>query len=123
MPQTLSFCREFTARYCCLDFILEWGEKKLWKKSLDCRETIYLYINNLYLYYFSAVFQDVFIHDISQILYINDLFLSNRDKINLYLIYLVEIALLRASRLAPMVNNLPARWETWIQSLGWEDAL
>ena len=22
-----------------------------------------------------------------------------------------------------MVNNLPAVWETWVQSLGWEDPL
>ena len=22
-----------------------------------------------------------------------------------------------------MVKNLPAMWETWVQSLGWEDAL
>ena len=22
-----------------------------------------------------------------------------------------------------MVNNLPARWETWVQSLAWEDPL
>ena len=25
--------------------------------------------------------------------------------------------------LAQMVNNLPAMWETWVQSLGWEDPL
>ena len=86
-------------------------------------EKLGLQRNNLYLYYFSAVFQDVFTHDVSQILYINDLFLSNRYKINLCLINLVEIALLRASWLAQMVNNLPARWETWIHSLGWEDPL
>ena len=22
-----------------------------------------------------------------------------------------------------MINNLPAMWETWVQSLGWEDPL
>ena len=22
-----------------------------------------------------------------------------------------------------MVNNMPAMWETWVQSLGWEDPL
>ena len=22
-----------------------------------------------------------------------------------------------------MVKNLPAKWETWVQSLGWEDTL
>ena len=28
-----------------------------------------------------------------------------------------------ASLVAQMVKNLPARWETWVQSLGWEDPL
>ena len=28
-----------------------------------------------------------------------------------------------ASLVAQMVNNLPAVWETWIRSLGWEDPL
>ena len=27
------------------------------------------------------------------------------------------------SLVAPMVKNLPAMWETWVQSLGWEDPL
>jgi len=27
------------------------------------------------------------------------------------------------SMVAQMVKNLPAMWETWVQSLGWEDAL
>ena len=27
------------------------------------------------------------------------------------------------SLVAQMVKNLPAMWETWIQSLGWEDPL
>ena len=25
--------------------------------------------------------------------------------------------------MAQLVKNLPAMWETWVQSLGWEDAL
>ena len=29
----------------------------------------------------------------------------------------------RASLVAQMVKNLPAMWETWVQSLGWEDLL
>ena len=29
----------------------------------------------------------------------------------------------RASLMAQMVKNLPAMWETWVQSLGWEDLL
>ena len=29
----------------------------------------------------------------------------------------------RASLVAQLVKNLPAMWETWVQSLGWEDAL
>ena len=28
-----------------------------------------------------------------------------------------------ASLVAQMVKNLPAMWETWVRSLGWEDAL
>ena len=28
-----------------------------------------------------------------------------------------------ASLVAQMVKNLPAVWETWVQSLGWEDSL
>ena len=31
--------------------------------------------------------------------------------------------LLRASLVAQLVKNLPAMWETWVQSLGWEDPL
>ena len=29
----------------------------------------------------------------------------------------------RASLVTQMVKNLPAKWETWVQSLGWEDPL
>ena len=28
-----------------------------------------------------------------------------------------------ATLVAQMVKNLPAMWETWVQSLGWEDSL
>ena len=28
-----------------------------------------------------------------------------------------------ASLVVQMVKNLPAMWETWVQSLGWEDPL
>ena len=28
-----------------------------------------------------------------------------------------------ASLVAQMINNLPAMWERWVQSLGWEDLL
>ena len=28
-----------------------------------------------------------------------------------------------ASPVAQLVNNLPAMWETWVRSLGWEDPL
>ena len=31
--------------------------------------------------------------------------------------------LLETSLMAQMIKNLPAMWETWIQSLGWEDPL
>ena len=27
------------------------------------------------------------------------------------------------SLVAQMINSLPAMWETWVQSLGWEDPL
>ena len=29
----------------------------------------------------------------------------------------------RASLMANLVKNLPVMWETWVQSLGWEDPL
>ena len=29
----------------------------------------------------------------------------------------------QASLIAQLVKNLPAMWETWVQSLGWEDPL
>ena len=29
----------------------------------------------------------------------------------------------RASLVAQVVKNLPAMWETWVRSLGWEDPL
>ena len=29
----------------------------------------------------------------------------------------------RASTVAQLVKNLPAMWETWVRSLGWEDPL
>ena len=29
----------------------------------------------------------------------------------------------RASLVAQMVKNLPAMWETWVQSVGWQDPL
>ena len=39
-----------------------------------------------------------------------------------YIIY--EICqLLKTSLVAQMVKNLPAMWETWVQSLGWEEPL
>ena len=31
--------------------------------------------------------------------------------------------ILRASLVVQLVKNLPAMWETWVQSLGWEDPL
>ena len=30
---------------------------------------------------------------------------------------------MRASQVAQLVKNLPAMWETWVQSLDWEDPL
>ena len=40
---------------------------------------------------------------------------------NLY--FWADSYLLRASLVAQMVKKLPAMWETWVQSLGWEDRL
>ena len=34
-----------------------------------------------------------------------------------------KLPVFRASHVAQMVKNLPARQEIWAQSLGWEDAL
>ena len=33
------------------------------------------------------------------------------------------LSILGASLVAQMVKNPPAMWETWVQSLGWEDLL
>ena len=37
--------------------------------------------------------------------------------------YQVEYMLKGASLVAQLVKNLPAVWETWVRSLGWEDPL
>ena len=34
-----------------------------------------------------------------------------------------KLSVFLASQVAQMVKNLPARQETWVHSLGWEDAL
>ena len=36
---------------------------------------------------------------------------------------IVASSTLRASLVAQMVKDLPAMWETWVQSPGWEDPL
>ena len=38
-------------------------------------------------------------------------------------LFLLSICILGASLVAQMVKNPPAMWETWVQSLGWEDPL
>ena len=35
----------------------------------------------------------------------------------------LKYIILWASLVAQLVNNPPAIWETWVQSLGWEDPL
>ena len=35
----------------------------------------------------------------------------------------VNLPLLPASWVAQMVKRLPAMWETWVQSLGWDEPL
>ena len=37
--------------------------------------------------------------------------------------YLTVIMAAWASLVAQLVKNLPAMWETWVRSLGWEDPL
>ena len=39
------------------------------------------------------------------------------------LVLSVSGLLVRTSLVAQMVENLPALWQTWVQSLGWEDPL
>ena len=34
-----------------------------------------------------------------------------------------KVHIVKASLVDQMVKNLPAMWETWVQSLGWEDPL
>ena len=41
----------------------------------------------------------------------------------LHNILLYGHTILWASLVAQMVKNLPTMWETWVQSLGWEDPL
>ena len=36
---------------------------------------------------------------------------------------MVQLSHLWVSLVAQTVNNLPAVWETWVQSMGWEDPL
>ena len=39
------------------------------------------------------------------------------------LLFMISFAMQRASLMAQLVKNLPAMWETWVRSLGWEDPL
>ena len=58
---------------------------------------------------------------------------KERSKITLAVIYKVQFLLsivlpitytyLWASLASQMIKNLPAMWETWIRTLGWEDPL
>ena len=36
---------------------------------------------------------------------------------------MASVELIQASLVAQMAKNLPAMWESWVQSLGWEDPL
>ena len=44
-----------------------------------------------------------------------------KDQHSTFLFSLIQD--LRASLVAQLVKNLPVMWETWVQSLGWEDPL
>ena len=37
--------------------------------------------------------------------------------------YILSVCKSWASLIAQLVKNLPAMWETWVRSLGWEDPL
>ena len=37
--------------------------------------------------------------------------------------FILQFEVSWASLVAQLVKNLPATWETWVQSLGWEDPL
>ena len=39
------------------------------------------------------------------------------------MLYLYNVYITWASLVAQLVKNLPAMWETWVQSMGWEDPL
>ena len=39
------------------------------------------------------------------------------------LIFSIKLYHIGDSLMAQMVKNLPAMWENWVQSLGWEDLL
>ena len=47
--------------------------------------------------------------------------ITKLDSLNYHLVIIKPS--LWASLVAQMVKNLPAMWETWVQSLGWEDPL
>ena len=47
--------------------------------------------------------------------------LSESDKLRNYIYF--HTILLEASLVVQLVKNLPAMWETWVLSLGWEDPL
>ena len=39
------------------------------------------------------------------------------------MIFFLILGIFNASQVAQLVTNLPAMWETWVPSLGWEDPL
>ena len=49
--------------------------------------------------------------------------ICHKMRIVLYTVFFVFLYLLAASFVTQLVKNLPAMWKTWVQSLGWEDAL
>ena len=42
---------------------------------------------------------------------------------DLYNVFVCALVYFWASLVAQMEKNLPAMWETWVQSLGWKDPL
>ena len=47
---------------------------------------------------------------------------QSREKRESYTLW-VDFSILGAFLVAQLANNLPAMWETWVQSLGWEEPL
>ena len=48
---------------------------------------------------------------------------TKKNEIILFAVTWIDLKMIKASLVAQMVKSLTAMWETWVQSLGWEDPL